>query len=173
MSDIREQAIPELLLSTLRAQQRVIEELAVRYEISIPPQRAAERPAINCPDDVFALVGGEMGRLAQEQLRVLLLDTRNTVMAQKVTYVGNVNTSVVRPAEVFRPAILEGAACIIVVHNHPSGDPTPSGADVSITRDLVEAGKLLGIELLDHVVIGNGDFLSMKEKRLGFVGTNN
>ncbi len=84
-------------------------------------------------------------------------------------YVGNVNSSLVRPAEVFRPAIRDNAPSIIVVHNHPSGDPTPSPEDVSITQELVSAGKLLSIELLDHVVIGSGNrFVSLNEKRLGF-----
>lgn len=82
---------------------------------------------------------------------------------------GNVNSSVVRPAEVIRPAVRENAPSIIVVHNHPSGDPTPSQDDIAITRDLLAAGKLLGVELLDHVVIGNRNrWVSLNEKRLGF-----
>ena len=99
----------------------------------------------------------------------LLLNTRNEVMGIEEIYIGNVNSSVVRPAEVFRPAIRGNATSILAVHNHPSGDPTPSGADVSITRDLVEAGNLLGLDLLDHLVIGSGQrYVSMKEARLGF-----
>ena len=82
---------------------------------------------------------------------------------------GNVNSSVVRPAEVFRPAVRESATSLIVVHNHPSGDPTPSTEDVSITKALLEAGGLMGVELLDHVVIGSGNrFVSLNEKGLGF-----
>jgi DNA repair protein RadC len=82
---------------------------------------------------------------------------------------GNVNSAVVRAAEVFRPAIRDNAPSIIVVHNHPSGDPTPSPEDIAVTRELVAAGKLLGIELLDHVVIGSGNrYVSLNEKRLGF-----
>ncbi|CAI8006690.1 UPF0758 protein Chy400_3887 [Geodia barretti] len=110
-----------------------------------------------------------MSVLEQEHLRVLLLNTRNEVMGIEEIYIGNVNSSVVRPAEVFRPGVRANSTAILAVHNHPSGDPTPSGADVSITRDLVEAGKLLGMELLDHLVIGSGQrFVSMKEARLGF-----
>ena len=110
-----------------------------------------------------------MSALEQEHLRVLLLNTRNEVMGIEEIYIGNVNSSVVRPAEVFRPGIRANATSILAVHNHPSGDPTPSGADVSITRELVEGGKLLGMELLDHLVIGSGQrFVSMKEARLGF-----
>ncbi len=90
-------------------------------------------------------------------------------MGAEEIYIGNVNSSVVRPSEVFRPGIRANATSLVIVHNHPSGDPTPSGADVSITRDLVEAGKLLGMELLDHLVIGSGQrFVSMKEAHLGF-----
>ena len=107
-----------------------------------------------------------MAPLAQEQLRVLLLNTRNEVVGQRVIYVGNVNSSIVRPAEVLRPAVVESVPSIIVSHNHPSGDPTPSPEDVAITKDLAAAGKLLGVELLDHVVIGGDRFVSLKERGL-------
>ena len=140
-------------------------ELGRRF-VSLAPE---ERASINCPEDAVNLLSAEMSALEQEHLRVLMLNTRNEVMGIEEIYIGNVNSSVVRPAEVFRAGIRANATSILAVHNHPSGDPTPSGADVSITRDLVEAGKLLGMELLDHVVIGNGQrFVSMKEARLGF-----
>ena len=110
-----------------------------------------------------------MALLDQEHLRVLLLNTKNEVLGTHEIYVGNVNSSVIRPAEVLRPAVRENAPSIIVVHNHPSGDPTPSSEDVSVTRDLVLAGKLLGIGVLDHVVIGSGNrYVSLNEKGLGF-----
>ena len=140
-------------------------ELGRRF-VSLAPE---ERATINCPEDVVNLLSAEMSALEQEHLRVLLLNTRNEVMGAEEIYIGNVNSSVVRPAEVFRPGIRANATSLVIVHNHPSGDPTPSGADVSITRDLVEAGKLLGMELLDHLVIGSGQrFVSMKEAHLGF-----
>lgn len=140
-------------------------ELGRRF-VSLAPE---ERAMVNCPEDVVNLLSAEMSSLDQEHLRVLLLNTRNEVTGIEEIYVGNVNSSVVRPAEVFRPGIRANATSILVVHNHPSGDPTPSGADVSITRELVEAGKLLGMELLDHIVIGSGQrYVSMKEARLGF-----
>ena len=97
---------------------------------------------------------------------MLLLNTRNQVMGQRVVYIGNVNSSVIRPAEVLRAAVIESAPSIIIAHNHPSGDPTPSPEDVSITRELVQAGKLLGIDLLDHVVIGGDRWVSLKERKL-------
>ena len=131
-----------------------------------PVERPAEMPQINCPQDVHSLLGPEMSALAQEQLRVLLLNTRNQVRGQRVIYMGNVNSSVIRPAEVLRAAVIESAPSIIISHNHPSGDPTPSPEDVSITRELVQAGKLLGIDLLDHVVIGGDRWVSLKERKL-------
>ena len=140
-------------------------ELGRRY-VSLAPQ---ERAAIHSPEDVANLLMAEMSGFDQEHLKVLLLSTKNEVMSVHEIYVGNVNSSVIRAAEVFRPAIRDNAPSIIVVHNHPSGDPTPSPEDVNITQELVSAGKLLSIELLDHMVIGSGNrFVSMNEKRLGF-----
>jgi DNA repair protein RadC len=99
---------------------------------------------------------------------VINLDTRNRVLNIEKVYVGSLNSSTVRVAELFRPAIQRNAAGIIMVHNHPSGDPTPSPEDVSLTRAVVQAGKLLDIELLDHLVIGVGRWVSLKERGLGF-----
>ena len=107
-----------------------------------------------------------MSALAQEQLRVLLLDVRNNVVAQRAVDLGKVNSSIVRPAEVFRHVVIKSVPNIIAVHNHPTSDPTPSPEDMSITRELVQAGKLLGIHLLDHVVIAGEKFISLKEKDL-------
>lgn len=129
-----------------------------------------ERYTVRAPKDVFNLLKAEMGLLEQEHLRVLLLNTRNQVMAAPEVYRGSVNTAVIRAAEVFREAIRENCPSIIVVHNHPSGDPTPSPEDVRVTKQLVEAGKLLDIEVLDHVVIAQQGFVSLKEKGLGFQG---
>lgn len=136
-----------------------------RRMLSLQPE---DRPVIRNPQDVANLLMGEMGFLEQEHLRVVLLNTRNQVLGVREIYVGNVNTAVVRGAEVFRPAIREGCTSIIIVHNHPSGDPTPSPEDVRITRDLFQAGKLLDIELLDHIVVGQQRFVSLKERGLGF-----
>ena len=121
------------------------------------------------PQDVASLLLSEMSVLDQEHLRILLLNTRNEVLGIQEIYVGNVNSSVVRAAEVFRPAVQANAPSIIVVHNHPSGDPAPSSQDVDITNELISTGKLLGIELLDHVVLGSGNrFVSMNERRFAF-----
>ena len=107
-----------------------------------------------------------MSALAQEQLRVLLLDTHNKVIGQRVVYQGNVSSSIVRAAEVFRPAVVEAVPAIAIAHNHPSGSPDPSPEDVLITRKLKQAADLLDIELVDHVVIGRGRFVSLKERGL-------
>ena len=140
----------------------------MRYEVETQPERPTgdDLPSINCPEDVRRLLGPEMAPLAQEQLRVLLLNTRNQVVGQRVVYQGNISSAIVRPAEVLRPAVIEAVPSIIVSHNHPSGDPTPSGPDAAITRELAQAGKLLGIELLDHIVIGGERFVSLKERGL-------
>lgn len=127
-----------------------------------------ERPAIHSPADAAALVQYEMSALEQEELRVLLLDTRNRVLSTSKVYQGSLNSSQVRVGELFKAAIRASAAAIIVIHNHPSGDPAPSPDDVTVTRAIVQAGKLLDITVLDHLVIGRGKFVSLKERGLGF-----
>lgn len=139
-------------------------ELGRRF-VSLHPE---DRPVINCPQDVANLLSAEMSLLAQEHLKVVLLNTKNHVTSVSEIYIGNVNSSVVRPSEVFRPAIRDNSKSIIVVHNHPSGDPTPSPEDVSITRQLREAGDLLDIEVLDHIIIAGQGHVSLKERGLGF-----
>ena len=155
------------LLDALRSNFNLLGEIAMRYAVEVQPERSGDDlPSIGCPADVYSLLGPEMAPLAQEQLRVLLLNTKNVVVGQRVVYQGNVSSSMVRPAEVLRPAVVENVPSIIVCHNHPSGDPTPSPEDAAITRELAQAGKLLGIELLDHVVIGGKRHVSLKEKGL-------
>ncbi|CAI7998973.1 UPF0758 protein Chy400_3887 [Geodia barretti] len=111
-----------------------------------------------------------MGFLVQEHLRVLLLNTKNEVLATHEIYKGNVNSAVVRVSEVLRPAVRENCPNIIIAHNHPSGDPTPSPEDILVTRQIRTCAEMMDIELLDHVVIGNRRFVSLKERRLGFDG---
>jgi DNA repair protein RadC len=126
------------------------------------------RTQITGPEIIAQQTMGEMGFLSQEQLRVLCLDNKNFVVHQQVIYQGTVNSSVVRIAEVFKPAVIRTCPAIVVVHNHPSGDVTPSDEDVRTTRLLVEAGQLLDIELLDHVIVGQYRWVSLKEQGLGF-----
>ena len=109
-----------------------------------------------------------MGALEQEELRVILLDIRNHVDRILTIYKGTLNSSHVRVGELFKQAVRSNAAAIIVAHNHPSGDPTPSPDDIALTKAIVQAGKLLDVDVLDHLVIGKGQFVSLKEKGLGF-----
>jgi DNA repair protein RadC len=127
-----------------------------------------QRPSIQSPEHAAELLMYEMSALDQEHLKVLLLDTRNQLLRVVEVYHGSLNTSLIRISEVFRDAVRDNAAAIIVVHNHPSGDPSPSPEDIAVTRAIVEAGKLLDIEVLDHLIIGHGRFVSLKAKGLGF-----
>jgi DNA repair protein RadC len=117
---------------------------------------------VTTPSDVGEPLVDGMGSLEREELRVLLLDTKNVVIAERTVYRGNLAGSSVRVGEVFRDAVRRCAAAIVVVHNHPSGDPSPSGEDLRITTELAEAGRLLDIELLDHVIVGRGRWTSLR-----------
>lgn len=117
---------------------------------------AAERPAISTPEDVVALCATQLRGLDREHFWALALSTKNRLLRMVEISVGSLNASIVHPRELFKEAVRISAASVVVVHNHPSGDPTPSGADIQLTKRLVHAGEVLGIELLDHVVIGDG-----------------
>jgi DNA repair protein RadC len=122
------------------------------------------RPAIRTPADVASLVMSELRHETREHLKAILLDTKNQVLRIVTVSVGSLNESIVHPRELFHEAIRHSAAAVIVVHNHPSGDPAPSAEDIAVTRRLREAGQILGIELLDHVVLGDGRWVSLKEQ---------
>lgn len=124
----------------------------------------ATRVVVRSPRDVSTLVMEEMRFLDREQFRIVLLDAKNHVLGVRTVSVGSLSSSIVHPREIFKEAIAKSSAAIILVHNHPSGDPTPSREDVEVTRRLVEAGRLLGIEVLDHVVVGDNQYVSFKEK---------
>jgi DNA repair protein RadC len=146
------------------AQIKAAIELGIRLKKENPDLSAA----INSPEDAAELIRYDMQGLVQENLWVILLDTRNRKIGVEKIYVGSLNASMVRVGELFRGALQRSAAGIIMAHNHPSGDPAPSPEDVTLTRAAVQAGKLLDVEVLDHLVIGNNCFVSMKEKGLGF-----
>ena len=145
------------------AQIKAAIELGRRLTLESPE----ERPVVNSPADAAALVAYEMSALEQEHLRVILLDTRNRVLEIVEVYVGSVNSSQIHVGEIFKAAIRRNAPALIVVHNHPSGDPTPSPDDAIVTRAIVQAGKLLDVDVLDHMVIGQGRCVSLKERGLG------
>ncbi len=146
------------------AQIKAAIELGIRLKKENPDLSAA----INSPEDAAELIRYDMQGLVQENLWVILLDTRNRKIGVEKVYVGSLNASMVRVGELFRGALQRSAAGIILAHNHPSGDPSPSPEDVTLTRVAVQSGKLLDVEVLDHLVIGNNCFISMKEKGLGF-----
>ena len=123
-----------------------------------------ERPCIRSPQDVANLLMPEMRDLKKEHLKSLLLDSKNRVMKTLTVSVGILDSSLVHPREVFKDAILASSASLIIAHNHPSGDPTPSPEDKRITQRLYEAGQLIGIDLLDHIVIGDNRWISLKER---------
>ena len=148
------------------AQVRQLHEQINTYLHKCP---AIERPSINSPADAAVLLEPFIAHLGHEELWVLVLDRRNKVMQLVRLYQGSVNSSQVRVGEVFRHAIIEQASAIVIAHNHPSNDPTPSPDDVAVTRAIVQAGKLLDIDVLDHLVICQDRYISLKERGLGFV----
>ncbi|MBX3057405.1 MAG: DNA repair protein RadC [Anaerolineae bacterium] len=162
-------SIPELMTVHGIGEAKAVEIKAAleigRRLLATAPQ---EKPRVSSPADAANLLMSEMMFLEKEHLKLVLLDTRNNVLGTPTIYVGSLNTSVIRVAELFRAAIRENAAAFIVAHNHPSGDPSPSPEDIRVTRQLAQAGKLLDIEVLDHVIIGHQRYVSLKERGLGF-----
>ncbi|MBY6916896.1 JAB domain-containing protein [Clostridium botulinum] len=122
---------------------------------------------IMSPNDIAMLINGEMSLLKQEILKVIFLNTKNIVIGTKDVFKGSLNTSIVHPREIFKEAVNKSSAKIIICHNHPSGDPTPSKEDINITLRIKECGEIMGIQLLDHIIIGKNGFISLKEK--GFI----
>lgn len=137
------------------------------YEIRTQ-QRLEDALQIRSPKDAYEFLKIEMEDLGQEQLWTLNLNTKNRLISAPMIYQGSVHTTMVRIAEIFRPAIIDNASGLIIAHSHPSGDPTPSPEDSALTREIVKAGELLGIDVQDHIVIGKGKFVSLRERGLGF-----
>lgn len=140
--------------------------LIAALELGRRAQRAegGRRPTVRSADDVYRLMAWDMRHLDREHFRALLLNTRHQVIRVATVSVGGLSSAPVHPREVFKDAIRHGAAAIIVVHNHPSGDPEPSRDDVAITEQLRAAGRLVGIEVLDHIVIGDGTYISLRSR---------
>lgn len=123
-----------------------------------------ERPRIDNPQVASSLVMEEMRHLDREHFRIMILNTKHQVISVETISIGSLNASIVHPREVFKHAMRKSAAALILVHNHPSGDPSPSSEDLNVTKRLMDAGILLGIEILDHIIIGDNKFYSMKDK---------
>jgi DNA repair protein RadC len=120
---------------------------------------------IRSSEDVSRLMMPKMRYLEQEHFICLFLDTKNKVMAEQTVFIGTLNSAIVHPRDIYKEAIKRNSASIICLHNHPSGDPQPSQADIEVTKRLIEVGNLVGIDLLDHIIIGDGQYSSLKEKR--------
>ncbi|MCG0278157.1 MAG: DNA repair protein RadC [Thermanaeromonas sp.] len=163
--------LAEVSLEELKAQKGIglAKAAQIKAAIELGRRLAAfrpERPLIKRPADAACLLMDEMRYLDREHFRTISLNTKNRVLAIDNVAVGSLNSSYVHPREVFKGPVRRSAAAVILVHNHPSGDPAPSLEDIQVTRRLVEAGKVLGIEVLDHLILGDGSFVSMKEKGL-------
>ena len=134
-----------------------------RYRVSLVREGScvSDHNAIKSPEELFWLVSADFAEAAVEMAMMLALDTKNKVIGVFTISIGSLNASIIHPRDVFQRAILSNAASVILVHNHPSGDPTPSPEDVELTSKLVEAGKMLDIAVLDHVIIGDGKYASL------------
>jgi DNA repair protein RadC len=146
---------------TIAAARRVIALFEASRRIEYPTEH--ESIKISSPEDVYRLIYPQVRDLKKEVFILLCLDTKNKILKQETVSMGSLNANVVHPREVFKSALLQSAAHIIVSHNHPSGDPTPSREDIEITKKLVETGNIMGIDVLDHVIIGDCRHFSMKE----------
>lgn len=158
--------VHKIKVNDMFAQVRQLHEQINTYLHKCP---ASERPSINSPADAAVLLEPFIANLDHEELWIVILDRRNKVMQLVRLYQGSVNSSQIRVGEVFRQAIIEQASAIVLAHNHPSIDPTPSPDDVAVTRAIVQAGKLLDIDVLNHLIVCNDRFVSLKERGLGFV----
>lgn len=127
-------------------------------------KRPDDRFTIRSPQDAATFLMPDMSSLLQENFVTLFLNVKNQIIHQQTIFIGSLNASIVHPREIFREAVKRSAASIICAHNHPSGNPSPSPEDIDVTKRLQEAGLIIGIELLDHVIIGDHQFISLKEK---------
>ncbi|WP_416197691.1 MAG: DNA repair protein RadC [Sporanaerobacter sp.] len=139
---------------------------AVELGKRISAQRGEEKVKIASPIDIVNILMEDMRYLKKEHFKVAILDTKNQIITIENISVGNLNSSIVHPREVFNAAIRRSANSIILIHNHPSGDPTPSKEDINITNRLIESGNILGIKVLDHIVIGDNKYISFKERNI-------
>lgn len=143
-------------------------QIAAVFELARKLEGFTDEPKrkIRSPADVYSLLYPKMREHKREKLVALLLDTKNQVIREETISIGTLNANIVHPREVFKAALMESSASVIISHNHPSGDPTPSREDIAVTEKLVEGGKMLGIDVLDHVIIGDGRYVSLKDERL-------
>jgi DNA repair protein RadC len=159
---------PAELVSVIGIGPAVAARLSAALELGRRAAREgpADRVRLNGPQSVFERCGPALRDLRQEEFHLLLLNTQNAILRELVITRGTLDTSVIHAREVFRPAIAESASTVVLVHNHPSGDPTPSPEDIAITAELAAAGAMIGIPVLDHIVIGDSRYVSFVERGL-------
>ncbi|MDN4607141.1 RadC family protein [Sporosarcina highlanderae] len=165
IQDLKDATVEEMMAVKGIGQAKAVQVLAAA-EIGkrIYRKHSEGRYVIKSPEDAAAYLMTDMSSLLQEHFVVLFLNVKNEVLHKQTIFIGSLNSSIVHPREIFREAVKRSAASIIVSHNHPSGNPAPSPEDIEVTKRLVEAGAIMGIELLDHVIIGDHRFISLKEK---------
>lgn len=164
---LKESSIQELSsISGIGNSKAAIIKASVELGNRVRSFKGRENIKITSPKDVANMLLDDMRYLKKEHFKVVFLNVKNVVIDVSDLSIGSLNSSIVHPREVYYDAIKKTAYSIIVCHNHPSGDPTPSKEDISITKRLIEVGKIIGIELLDHIIIGNDDYISFKEKGL-------
>ncbi len=137
---------------------------AIEFGRRLQREQRGDKTIITSPEDAVEVVADDLKGLQQEHFVALYLNTKNHVIKQKTVFIGSLNASIVHPREVFKEALRTSSAAVICLHNHPSGDPSPSTEDINVTKRLDEAGKILGITLLDHIVVGENCFISLKER---------
>ncbi|MDW0118104.1 DNA repair protein RadC [Sporosarcina thermotolerans] len=169
IQDLKNATVEEMMAVKGVGQAKAVQLLAAA-EIGkrIHRRHSEGRYVIKSPEDAAAYLMTDMSSLLQEHFVVLFMNVKNEVLHKQTIFIGSLNSSIVHPREIFREAVKRSAASIIVSHNHPSGNPSPSPEDIEVTKRLVEAGSIMGIELLDHIIIGDHRFISLKEK--GFMG---
>ncbi len=159
-------SVPELrrLVRGVGPQRAAAIRAAIEFGKRVAMTSGFDRLQVKDPNTIGQMLQLDMGALDQEELRVVALDTKQRILCVDTVYVGSLNCSLIRVGELFKGAIRRNAACAILAHNHPSGDPQPSPEDLFITREAVQAGQLLDIDIIDHIVVASGGFISLRER---------
>ena len=165
IQDLKDATIEEFMTVKGVGEAKAVQLLAaVEIGKRLYQKRSEGRYTIRSPEDAAAYLMTDMSSLSQEHFVVLFLNVKNEVLHKQTIFIGSLNSSIVHPREIFREAVKRSAASIICAHNHPSGNPAPSPEDIEVTKRLIEAGLVMGIEVLDHVIVGDHQFISLKEK---------
>lgn len=165
IQDLKDATVEEMMAVKGVGQAKAVQILAaVEIGKRLYQKHSEGRYVIRSPEDAAAYLMTDMSSLLQEHFVVLFLNVKNEVLHKQTIFIGSLNSSIVHPREIYREAVKRSAASIIAAHNHPSGNPAPSPEDIEVTKRLVEAGSIIGIDLLDHVIIGDHKFISLKEK---------